>query len=60
MRFLMGATFDPWELWAGVGILFLLLMLGFYYFIRFWAVRFAKPNGRFSADPSAKGNDEIL
>jgi hypothetical protein len=56
----MGTTFDPWELWAGIGLFLLVLMLGFYYFIRFWAVRFAKPNGRFSADPSADGNDELL
>jgi len=60
MQFLTGTTFDPWEFWAVAGLIVLLLMLGFYYFIRFWAVRSAKPNGQFSADPSAENSDEPL
>ncbi len=60
MRFLMGTTFDPWELWTGLGIFFLLLMLASYYFIRFLAVRSSKSNERSSADPGAEGNDELL
>ncbi len=60
MRFLMGTTFDPWELWTGLGIFFLLLMLASYYFIRFLAARSSKSNGDLSADPGAEDTDELL
>lgn len=57
MHFLTGTTFDPWELWVGLAIFFLILMVCFYYFIKYLARQSGRP-GRPSADLSAEGNEE--
>jgi hypothetical protein len=56
MHFLPGATFDPWELWAGIGLLVLVLLMGGYYFIRFKAGDASRSAQRSS--PTRQSDDE--